>query len=95
MIKVGSVVECVNDSGCHEYGLYRNSVYTVSGLREYGKGIGITLEEIDKCIWVKNKRSGNVWRQPPPFSITRFRELNTPEQREIEVKEFFESLPIN
>lgn len=78
-MKVGSIVECIDNGGVSfRFPLVVGKLYTVESIREYDNGVGVTLSEINKNIVVLDRETGAIWKQSPPFSINRFREVLPP-----------------
>lgn len=80
MIKVGSIVQCVNDTFSDRPGRkpikfpVKGRLYTVVGIVEQPRGIGLRLEEIPDVIRVRHSRTV-VRPENATFLATRFKEV--------------------
>lgn len=75
MIKVGSRVLCVDGYNINSKSgvkVVSGEIYTVDGIREMHKGIGVSVSEIKRIIPVRLKSSGEVLRMRAYFLINRF-----------------------
>lgn len=75
MIKPGSKVVCVDNSNIRSNSgvtLCLGEMYTVSGIRELHRGVGISLEEKQELIRVIDKKTGRRWLDRQWFHINRF-----------------------
>jgi hypothetical protein len=77
MIKIGSKVVCINNTGIkpvNNIQLTHMGVYHVDGVRELSKGIGVSLSEKPEYIPVMQE-NGNIVRMRQYFNINRFIDL--------------------
>lgn len=79
-MEIGSIVECIDDSGITSIGLCtvpkKGNLYTVAGLVKKPRGLGIYIEEIPELILVDYHNRTNLERAP--FLATRFVERLPP-----------------
>ena len=87
-MEIGSIVECINDSGLNPIGFCtvpkKGNLYTVAGFVKKPRGIGINIEESPELILVGYTDRTNLERAP--FMITRFVEVLPP--MKLETQEF-------
>lgn len=75
MIKVGSKVLCVDDNNINSKSgvkVVAGETYTIDGIREMNRGIGVSVSEIKRTIPVRLNPSGEVVRMRAYFLINRF-----------------------
>lgn len=88
-MKIGDLVVCTNDTGLpSRVGLIKQGrVYTVISIREYGKGVGVCLEEVKKTIGIEWSDKSVTFDNKIPYSASRFTVIDCPVNINIETEE--------